>query len=226
MMLRYTLGFTLLALLGGCIGDDIIDDRVDEVVTIENPIDSLQVGVTYQLNASFLNNIGIEEEREIAWESADENLVTVDQEGTLEGIAVGDTYIVAHVPMSDRMVTDTMTLHISEDLEDGVSGADKGGQLRSTSSYILQGNFTVVGENGGIRITFDDTYKASEALPDLVLFLTNNPTTTAGAYEIGSVEIFSGAHSYFVPNVEVGTYEYLLYYCVPFNVKVGDGLID
>ena len=44
--------------------------------------------------------------------------------------------------------------------------------------------------------------------------------------EIGAVEVFKGAHSYILEgDIPLNQYDYLLYYCKPFNVKVGDGPI-
>ena len=42
------------------------------------------------------------------------------------------------------------------------------------------------------------------------------------------VTVFSGAHSYQIVNagIDITTYDYLLYYCKPFVVKVGDGKIN
>ena len=44
--------FGILA-FSGCIGDDIIEDRVDPVIRISNAIDTLKNGTEYQFDASF-----------------------------------------------------------------------------------------------------------------------------------------------------------------------------
>ena len=63
------------------------------------------------------------------------------------------------------------------------------------------------------------------SLPGLYVYLTNNPSTVNNAYEIGRVETFNGAHSYRISGVGLNEYDYLLYWCKPFSVKVGDGEI-
>ena len=79
-------------------------------------------------------------------------------------------------------------------------------------------------EAGILKLSFADNYNASTALPGLYIYLTNNPSTNVGAYEIGAVTDFDGAHSYDLPNsISLMDYEYVLYFCKPFNVKVGDG---
>jgi len=69
-------------------------------------------------------------------------------------------------------------------------------------------------------------YEASTALPGLYVYLSNNPNSTSGSYEIGEVTVFNGAHSYTLPSsVDISDYKYILYWFKPFNVKVGDSTI-
>nr|HQU58856.1 hypothetical protein [Saprospiraceae bacterium] len=68
-----------------------------------------------------------------------------------------------------------------------------------------------------------DNYRASTSLPGLYLYLTNNPATVNNALEVGKVAVFDGAHSYHISGVGINDYDYLLYWCKPFSVKVGDG---
>ena len=98
--------------------------------------------------------------------------------------------------------------------------------INTTSSYALTGDFTITEDgNGGINLVFADNYNASTALPGLYVYLTNNPSTTTGSLELQKVQTFQGAHTYSIPNVGVNDYSHVLYFCKPFNVKVGDGEI-
>ncbi|HFC00296.1 MAG TPA: hypothetical protein ENJ53_05780, partial [Phaeodactylibacter sp.] len=63
--------------LGGCIGNDIIDDRVDPVVRITNPVDTIEVNTSYQFEASFFNNVGKQEMNNLTWKSSDENTISI-----------------------------------------------------------------------------------------------------------------------------------------------------
>ena len=90
----------------------------------------------------------------------------------------------------------------------------------------MTGHFTLSVNDDKLLIDIQDDYRASTALPGLFVYLTNNPNTTVGALEIGAVQVFSGAHSYELENVDINDYNYLLYFCKPFNVKVGDGEIN
>ena len=102
----------------------------------------------------------------------------------------------------------------------------RSGVIQTTSSYRLEGDFEIQQTDSDLLINIADNYRASSALPGLYIYLTNNPTTLSGALEISKVTIFSGAHQYTVPNVNINDYDYLLYYCKPFGVKVGDAKIE
>ena len=97
------------------------------------------------------------------------------------------------------------------------------GQIRTTSSYTLKGNFRYEHNGTQIILSLDDTYRASSSLPGLYLYLTNNPNSPEDGYEVGAVTVFAGAHSYNLPSsINLMDYKYLLYWCKPFRVKVGD----
>ena len=97
------------------------------------------------------------------------------------------------------------------------------GQIRTTSSYTLEGNFRYEHNGTQIILSLDDTYRASSSLPGLYLYLTNNPNSPEDGYEVGGVSVFSGEHSYTLPaSIGLMDYKYLLYWCKPFRVKVGD----
>lgn len=133
--------------------------------------------------------------------------------------------------------TDTSTSTESEGDEDtdDVDTTDDGievvpqfyeGQIHTTSGYALSGNFRY--EHNGIQIilSLEDNYNASSSLPGLYLYLTNNPNSPEDGYEVGAVTVFSGAHSYTLPaSIGLMDYKYLLYWCKPFRVKVGEAQI-
>ena len=108
-----------------------------------------------------------------------------------------------------------------------VSNPERTGSLQTTSSYLLEGDFVLSEIDGILTLSFASNYKASTALPGLYVYLTNNPNTTSGAYEIGKVTDFNGVHTYTLPSsIGIMDYDYVLYFCKPFNVKVGDGQFD
>ncbi len=130
--------------------------------------------------------------------------------------------------------TTTSTNTVNEDNNDN-DGGDGGivvapqffeGQIRTTSSYTLEGNFRYEHNGTQIILSIDDSYRASSSLPGLYLYLTNNPNSPEDGFEVGAVSVFSGAHSYTLPaSIGLMDYKYLLYWCKPFRVKVGDAQI-
>ena len=218
-----TLAALSALIFNSCIGDDIINDRVDPVIRITNPIDSIEVNSSYQLEATFFNNVGKETSLDLTWSSSDEATVEVTNTGLLTANQLGNAIITVEgdAPSGEMVKYDFLIVVGNSTV---VSSTERSGSLETTSSYALEGDFTLKEDGGVLKLTFDDNYKASSALPGLFVYLTNNPNTTAGAFEIGAVSDFDGAHSYDLPNsIGLMDYEYVLYFCKPFNVKVGDG---
>ena len=97
------------------------------------------------------------------------------------------------------------------------------GQIYSTSGYVLQGNYRYENNGTQIILSLDETYRASSSLPGLYLYLTNNPNSPEDGYEVEKVPVFAGAHSYTLPmSIGLMDYKYLLYWCKPFRVEVGE----
>lgn len=217
----------LLSLLSSCIGDDIIADEVPERLRINNRIDSLKLGDSYQFEVMFFNNIGQQEERQVSWNTSDANIISVDQNGLATANEMGTATITATVNLPDKApVEDSFDVVVSDVTTEVEENGNRSGTIKTTSSYVLTGDFEFFEEGTALTLSFADNYAASSALPGLYVYLTNNPNTITGAYEIGEVTKFSGAHSYEIPaDVGLDTYNYVLYYCKPFRVKVGDGEI-
>jgi len=101
------------------------------------------------------------------------------------------------------------------------------GTIQTTSSYKLTGSYEYgLNDAGQLILDIAEDYEASTALPGLYVYLSNNPNSTSGSYEIAEVTVFNGAHSYTLPSsIDISDYKYILYWCKPFNVKVGDSTI-
>ncbi len=215
----------LAVMLSGCIGDDIEMDEVQEAVRILNPLDTIALGESYQFEAMFTNNIGDEEQRTVLWSSSEPAILDIDENGLANALATGMTELTATVELDGKpAVMDQITLVVGESTVS--SGLIKTGNLVSTSSYDLAGSFMIDEIEGNLTISFSEDYEASTALPGLYVYLGNNPSSISGALEIGAVNVYDGPHSYQVNGVGINEYQYLLYWCKPFNVKVGEGLIE
>lgn len=211
-------------LLSGCIGDDVVDDFVQPTLKIMNPLDTLGKGETWQFEAKFTNNIGLEEALPLTWSSSDETVLGISDSGLATGLAKGSATLKVEADYNGTPVSETLLVVVDE--ETVVSPTSRSGEIKSTSSYLLKGNFVLEPSGDGIKITIADGYMASTALPGLYVYLGNNPNSITSALEIGKVEVFNGAHSYTVAGVGVNDFTHLLYWCKPFNVKVGEGVIQ
>jgi len=212
-----------------CIGDDFIDDRVDERISIDNPISEIQVNNTYQLSVTFFNNIGQPENTDITWSSSDLNIATVDNEGLLTAITQGEvTITISASTENGDTITEVITIIVTTEIVNNDDPVSKSGTIVTTSSYILEGDFTIseINDTQNLDLQIAQNYQASSSLPGLYLYLSNNPNSINGALEIGAVQVFNGAHSYEIDNVGINEYQYLLYWCKPFSVKVGHGEIN
>jgi len=223
-LLILLLGIPLV--LTSCIGDDIINDRVDPVLRIINPIDTIAFDSTYQFELSYLNNIGREEAvQNVSWTSSAPDIIEVSPAGLAKGLMTGEAFLKAEVEIEGEMISDELLVQVGEMTTAAVS--ERTGTIETTSFYTLEGSFTLSEVEGDMVLAIGDDWKASSNLPGLYVYLTNNPSTTSGAFEIGEVTIFEGEHSYNLGDqVGLNDYEYVLYFCKPFNVKVGDGAFD
>ncbi len=213
-----------MLMLGACIGDDFVDDRVDPVLRITNSIDSLAIDSSYQFEFSYLNNVGQEEQIAAVWTSGSEEIISITDTGFATALAAGSSEIQASYEYEGGRAIDIIQVSVGGNtVETEITG--KKGTVQTTSSYKLQGDFTLAEVGSDLQLNFGSDYEASTALPGLFVYLSNNPNTTADALEIQAVEVFAGAHSYTIPNVGIEDYRYVLYFCKPFNVKVGHGEI-
>jgi proline dehydrogenase len=217
--------FIITSLFFSCIGDDIIDDRVDEVVAIANPIDTLQIGDTYTFEANYFDNIGRQQNATVVWESTDETVMSITSSGTAEGIKEGIAYVSASVEGIEGTISSTAKIIVSQN-ETSVQTNVRNGKIRTTSSYALEGDFTLEKEGNNLKLTLLSNFRTTDALPGLYVYLGNNPSSIASAKEIGPITQFSGQHSYTIQNVGIFQYQYVLFWCKPFGVKVGEGTFN
>ncbi len=226
-LIRLAAALIVLLSIHACIGDDILDDAVPESVTITAAVDTIGKGDAFQFEARFFNNIGVEEFRPVKWASSAPALLAIDQNGLATGLEKGTAIITAEVEIPGKpAVSDAVEVVIAEKTSTG-TGDQRTGKLKATSNYTLTGDFTMEKQGADLILSLAADFKASSSLPGLYVYLSNNPNSIAGALEIGLTKTFEGAHSYTIPgNIGLNDYAHLLYYCKPFNVKVGEGVFD
>lgn len=223
-MLRTLLALLALPFLTACTGEDIVDDYVQPELRLLNAIDSIEVGSSHAFGAVFLNDVGQEEEDvRPEWSSTNEDVLTVTANGTATALAPGSSRI--ELRYTDRGATVESSHPVTVSAAPVVVDNDRHGTIAASSFYTLTGDFTLTQTGDDLELAFGDDYVADDALPGLYVYLTNNPSTFAGALEIGPVSVFRGAHAYRIPGAGLDAYSHVLYFCKPFRVKVGDGEI-
>ncbi|MFT4535930.1 MAG: hypothetical protein ACJA1A_002830 [Saprospiraceae bacterium] len=216
--------FSIITLLfTSCIKDDINDDFVEPTIRITTTPDTIIVGSQFQFDFAYFNNVGQRENINPTWSSSNESLLMVDQSGLATAIVKGAVTITVSYTSAAVNTSESFEVNIGEVLVEVPTA--KSGRIATTSSYVLEGDFEISEESGKLIISIAENYSASTSLPGLFVYLTNNISTTSNAYEIGAVETFSGAHTYEIDGIGINEYSHILYFCKPFNVKVGDGEI-
>ncbi len=215
----------ILSLFQSCIKDDFIDDFVEPELRITNTIDTLAIEGTFELNIIFFNNVGQEEDIAIEWSSSDDGIISVDEDGMVTGHIEGQADIIASTNYegSEISILTTIVVKGEETIIRTLQRSE--GVIETTTFYTLEGDFELLETESGIRIEIADNYQASSSLPGLYIYLSNNRNSIANAHEIGAVDVFSGEHVYDIEGVGFNDFSFIVYFCKPFNVKVGEATL-
>ena len=230
-MKKITLALVCFLPLFSCVKTDLINDRVDPKMRISNPLLELKKnGEAHQFEVNYFNYVGKEiENPTVSWSSSDPSVLSITESGIAAGVSLGSATVTATLTTTEENLTitddDVVEVTLNETEDDSVRFE---GAITTTSSYQLEGSFVLETlDNGNLRLSLGDDYKASTSLPGLYIYLGNNPSSIADAYEIGAVTVFEGAHVYDLPStIGIYDYSYILYWCKPFGVKVGEGQIQ
>lgn len=221
-----SLFLSLFVILGlsGCIKDDIIFDEIDPVLRITTKVDSIGIGTDFQFEAMYLNSVGAEEAFTPTWATSDESILTINESGLSSAIEFGSVFVSVTYNNGEETLKDSLWVAVGENTV--VPETTRSGTVETTSSYELFGDFTITEEGDDIRLSLASNYVCSTALPGAYVYLSNNAASIADALEIGPVEVFSGAHDYLIPDTGINDFTHVVYFCKPFNIKVGDGEIE
>ena len=211
-----------------CIDNDIIDDRVEEKLSINNPIEKLTINTSHQYSTKYTDNVGNVTSTQVSWNSSNSSIISVTQTGLINALAEGVATITAStITSAGKTIIVNNEVTATQEIVDNSGPKEKTGTIRTTSSYTLTGTFTLkeIPNTNDLELIINSDYQASSSLPGLYLYLTNNPNTASGAKEIAAVSVFNGAHKYTIKDTNINDFSHLLYWCKPFGVKVGDAEI-
>ena len=108
--------FVLTMLMNSCIGTDQLDDPKDPAILVNATSASLEIGNTYQIEATYYYNMWVADENaQLLWRSDNPEVASVNQEGLVTGQSKGQTRISIVYPGED---TTTVTVNVVGDLND------------------------------------------------------------------------------------------------------------
>ncbi len=216
--MRNIIPFLMILLSTGCIGTDVIDDFVQPEITILNEVTSIEVGTTYQFNAVFRNNTGMEQMIPLEWSSEEPGVIMIDNEGNATALMKGETVITVNGMEASYSFLVAAGDSTAATLEERTAS------LHTVSSYPLSGSAVLKTTEDGLILEIGEDFVTTSALPGLYVYLSNNTNSTANAVEISRVTKFTGAQSYSVPgDVDLFEFKYVLFFCKPFVVPIGNG---
>jgi len=216
----YPIAF-LLIMMNSCIQDDFIEDTIDPEIRITSIVDTIGFNDNFQFEYVYLDNTGQIEEVDAVFSSSNSDIIPITLDGLASGLESGEATLYVSYDNDEINVVDSILVSVGANTSTSVQVSN--GEIQTTSSYQLEGDFEFRETTDGVVLELGENYIASTALPGLYVYLSNNKTSIANAHEIGAVEVFSGAHQYEIANVNFDDFSYIVYFCKPFNVKVGDG---
>lgn len=228
---KLTIAITSNVILEEMVEEPQVEEPQEETTSLSptleilNRITEISAETSYQFEISYKDEMGnAVNPSELTWISSDESVIKIASDGTISALNAGTATITVSLVHSNTILLDQNVVRVNA-LE-SVESTSFQGKLATKSGYTLEGSFTFSKTEDGLLLALGDDYKASSTLPGLYVYLSNNNNTTAQAYEIAAVKIFSGAHSYLLPSsIGLKYYQYILYWCKPFNVKVGEAKI-
>ncbi len=193
------------------------EDDIIKVLISEPASSSLGVGSTIQLTATAWNiNDDLIENQVVQWESSDNQIATITQDGLLMAISNGVVSITAtiegisSVPLEFEIGSQALSAEFQ-----GVSGYTAVGVAEMTKD-----------ENGDIILTFSDDFRTSFALGTFI-YLSNSTSgsdTKGGGLQLAEITT-NGAKTFNVTavdsSVELNSYRYVIILCFPASLTFG-----
>jgi hypothetical protein len=199
------------------------------VTVVENPEDvatvsisspagnQIQVDQSVQLNIEILNLNGEPiEPASITWESENESILTVNDQGEILGVGLGFTNV--------RAVVEGIS---SNSLGISVGQTSRSGNFQGANGYDASGSCELfIDDNGDLKLTLSSDFDTDFALGTYI-YLSNS--TSGGATASGGLEIqeitSSGTATFNVSNISAETglndFDYVIVLCKPAGITFG-----
>lgn len=152
----------------------------------------------------------------INWESSDDDILEVDENGTILGISNGSATIRAIV---DGIYSNALSISVGQ--------TSRTGTFQGANGYDASGSTELfIADNGDLILTLSSDFSTDFALGTYI-YLSNSTSggaTAAGGLEIQ--EVFSGGSATFNvsnidPDIQITDYEYVIVLCKPAQITFG-----
>lgn len=201
--------------IGNVVSLEVTDEPVmtNPVLQITSFASFLNAGERFQFQADYYNGNGELVNEQINWSSSDETVLSIDGDGLATALLSGTAIIEA----TFGNVTTTIEVLVEEVL------VDRTGSLMGIG-YNISGDFTLsVNEDRDLILTVTNYVPDG---PGPYFYLTNQNNSVANGLNLGAANS-SGTVTINVTELDetVGlrTYNFLMVWCEPFNVRLGVG---
>lgn len=194
----------------------IITNPEIRFLTFDN---SLSTGESFQFVASYYDESAMEDTTiPIIWSSSDTNVLTINENGLAVALAEGT----ANVTASGGGVETSTSVTVESS-----AALPRTGTLRGTG-YDIEGAFTLSENNDGDLILSFENAMIDRNAPGPYFYLTNMDRNVSGGVNLGKTQngTFSINVSAEFPDVRLSTYQHVMVWCEPFNVRLGIGTFD
>lgn len=173
----------------------------------------LEPGETAALQAVAINALGDTLETDYTWRSSDPAVASVTPDGQVMAEAAGVASITA---AADNLTSPPSRI--------AVLGSERAGTFmpRPGSRYACEGSVALrPADAGGLEAAFGPDFIVSNG-PRLEVFLSPTSEVGPGSVNIGPLKSTTGSQTYALPpDAELGTYNWVIIHCVPFNISFG-----
>lgn len=187
-------------------------------VEITAPQNSIVLGSTLQFSIKVQNMNGQDlTGKTITWASSNSTIVSINNTGLASGLAAGTAQITA-------TVEGIASLPVTVEVTSNTSAAKRSGTFRGNSSYNVAGTAVLEQSGNGLKLRFEDNFRSSNG-PQLGVYLAKNAPavlTASNSISLGNLKSNSGKQEYTIPaGVKLTDYDFVVVYCIPFNVPFG-----
>jgi Electron transfer DM13/Bacterial Ig-like domain (group 2) len=182
---------------------------------------TLSPNETWPLTAQVLNgNNQVVPNATVTWQTSNAAIATVGSDGLVTAVALGSVQITAH---SGTLTSTPVTITVA------APNQSRTGNFSSNGGYSVSGSATLTQSGSGLTLQLGTNFQASNG-PMLGVFLAKNASgalTGSNSVKLADLASNSGEQTYNVPaGVGITDYNYVVIYCIPFNVRFGTALLN